>query len=416
VDPGSTGTRTEPLTQRSARRLLITLVLAALVVLLLATLAGKLRDFFDIILLSLFLSFAIEPAVNWLARHGWRRGLATGAVFVGVAGALTAVFLLIVPVILHELEDLATRLPELLSGTLKTLNKWLGTHFSEADLQAALARYRADVAKYLASLADNVLGVVGGFVAALFKWSTIAFFTFYLVTDAPRLRRALCSRLPPARQHEVTFIWETAIQQTGGYFYSRLLLAIVNGSLTYLVLRLLSVPFAAALATFVGIVAAFIPTVGTYIAGAVPVLIALLTDPLDAVWLIVWFVLYQQMENIWLSPRLTAKTMSLHPAIAFAAAFIGGSIGGIVAAFLALPAAGVIQAAIQTYTRRYEVLESDMVAVQPPEVPDEAPPRWSWKELRRRMGRPRQGHSGEPSGPEAAGGPDGGPAGPGAGS
>ena len=392
----------DPLPPKAGRGLLATLVGAAIIVLLIVLLFDNLREFFEIILLSLFLSFAIEPGVNWLARHGWRRGLATGAIFAAVAATLTLVFLLVVPAVIQELEKLLTDLPELLSGVIQKLNKWLGTHFSQHDLEVALQQYRLDLAQYLASLADNVLGVAGGFIAALFKWSTIAFFTFYLVTDAPRLRRAVCSRLRPERQQEVTFIWETAIQQTGGYFYSRLLLAIVNGSLTYLVLRLLSVPFASALAVFVGVVAAFIPTVGTYIAGAVPVFIALLTDPLDAVWLIVWFVIYQQLENIWLSPRLTAKTMALHPAIAFGAAFIGGAIGGVVAAFLALPAAGVIQAAIQTYTQRYEVLENDLVSrPQPPPPPEREPNWWSWNGLRHRATRLR-GSGGKPAPPETA--------------
>jgi predicted PurR-regulated permease PerM len=380
-------TSVDPLPPKAGRRLVFVLVAAAIIVLLIVLLFDNLREFFEIILLSLFLSFAIEPGVNWLARHGWRRGLATGVIFVAVAVSLTLIFLLVVPALIHELEALLDQLPQLLSGLLDHLNSWLGTHFSQKDLAATLQQYRLDLAQYLASLADNVLGVAGGLVSALFKWSTIAFFTFYLVADAPRLRRAVCSRLRPERQREVTFIWETAIQQTGGYFYSRLLLAIVNGSLTYLVLRLLQVPFASALAVFVGFVAAFIPTVGTYIAGAVPVFIALLTDPLDAVWLVVWFVIYQQLENIWLSPRLTSKTMSLHPAIAFGAAFIGGAIGGIVAAFLALPAAGVIQAALQTYMQQYPV-ESELVsgpAPPPPPEPEKPPSWWTWNRLRRRM-------------------------------
>jgi predicted PurR-regulated permease PerM len=387
TEPAQPIIKVDPLPPNVSRRLLLILVGAAIVVLLIVLLFDNLTEFFEIILLSFFLSFAIEPGVNWLARHGWRRGLATGAIFLAVAVALTLVFLLVVPAVIHELEALLNQLPELLSGTIKSLNRWLGTHFSQADLDATLQQYRVDLAQYLASLADNVLGVAGGFVAALFKWSTIAFFTFYLVTDAPRVRRAVCSRLRPERQREVIFIWETAIQQTGGYFYSRLLLAIINGSLTYLVLRLLGVPFASALAVFVGVVAAFIPTVGTYIAGAVPVFIALLTDPVDAVWLIVWFLVYQQLENIWLSPRLTSKTMALHPAIAFGAAFLGGAIGGVVAAFLALPAAGVIQAAIQTYTRRYEVEDDVSTAAPPPAAPPAGPKWWTWSGLRRRAGR-----------------------------
>ena len=154
-----------------------------------------------------------------------------------------------------------------------------------------------------------------------------------------------------------------AIAQTGGYFYSRLLLAVINGALMYLVLRWRGVPFAAPLAIFAGIVAEFIPIVGTYIGGAVPVLVALLYQPVDALIVLIWIVLYQQIENYFLSPRLTAKTMDLPAPVAFAAALIGGALGGILFAFLALPVAGVMLAAVRTYGRYYEVVEDAEASV-----------------------------------------------------
>jgi predicted PurR-regulated permease PerM len=122
------------------------------------------------------------------------------------------------------------------------------------------------------------------------------------------------------------------------------------------VLRVNGVPFAAPLAIFEGIVAEFIPIIGTYIGGALPVLVAFLTGVGPGIWAAGYIVVYQQLENYILSPRLTARTMSLHPAIAFAAALIGGAIGGLLAAFLALPVAGVIQAAIIEYSKPYEVV------------------------------------------------------------
>ena len=136
----------------------------------------------------------------------------------------------------------------------------------------------------------------------------------------------------------------------------------INGVLMYAVLRWRGVPFAAPLAIFAGIVAEFIPIVGTYIGGAVPVLVALLYEPVDALIVLIWIVVYQQIENYFLSPRLTARTMSLPAPVAFAAALIGGALGGILFAFLALPAAGVILAAFRTYGRYYEVVEDDTVA------------------------------------------------------
>jgi nucleotide-binding universal stress UspA family protein len=79
------------------------------------------------------------------------------------------------------------------------------------------------------------------------------------------------------------------------------------------------------------------------------------------VWALGYVVVYQQLENYLLSPRLTAKTMSLHPAVAFAAALIGGAIGGLLFAFLALPVAGVIQAAVTNWSKTYEVVDPEEV-------------------------------------------------------
>jgi predicted PurR-regulated permease PerM len=177
------------------------------------------------------------------------------------------------------------------------------------------------------------------------------------------MRRAVLSRFRPERQRRILFIWEQAIGQTGGYFYSRLLLAVVNGALMYAVLRWRGVPFAAPLALFEGVIAEFIPVVGTYIAGALPLLVALLYDPVDAVVVLVWILVYQQLENYLLSPRLTARTMDLSAPVAFAAALVGGALGGILFAFLALPAAGVIQSAVKAYGRYYEVVENGETVV-----------------------------------------------------
>jgi predicted PurR-regulated permease PerM len=177
--------------------------------------------------------------------------------------------------------------------------------------------------------------------------------------------------LPPRNQERVLFIWDQAIEKTGGYFYSRLLLAVINGAGMYVTLRVFSVPFAAPLAIFEGIVAAFIPIVGTYIAGIPPVLVAALLSWPAGIAALAYILIYQQIENYILSPRLTAKTMALHPALAFAAALIGGALGGILAAFLALPVAGVIQAAAGAFAKRYEVVESELTSDAPPPPKDD---------------------------------------------
>jgi predicted PurR-regulated permease PerM len=88
--------------------------------------------------------------------------------------------------------------------------------------------------------------------------------------------------------------------------------------------------------------------------------VALLEDPWKALWFLIFVIIYQQIENYLLAPRITAKTMQLHPAVAFGAALAGGSISGLLGAFMALPAAAVIQSTISTYLKRHEVVETEL--------------------------------------------------------
>jgi predicted PurR-regulated permease PerM len=212
----------------------------------------------------------------------------------------------------------------------------------------------------VSGIAANV-ATVGAFVLGLiFQVLTIGLFTFYLVADGPRFRRGVCSLFPPRVQRDLLSAWEVAIDKTGGYLYSRLLLAVINTTFSFIVLQALGIPFALPLALWQGFVSQFIPVVGTYIAAAVPLLVALLEDPWKALFFLIFVLIYQQIENYLLAPRITARTMQLHPAVAFGAALAGGSIGGLLGAFMALPAAAVIQSTVSTYLKRHEVVETEL--------------------------------------------------------
>ena len=356
----------------------------------------RLAGFLQIIVISLFLSFAIEPAVDYLAKRGWRRGAATGLVFVAVLVAIAALIALLIPAVVSGTRQLISSLPDLVDNLARYLRP-LGIQLDQAHIEDQVRKYGSQLLAGAGSLLGGVVQVATGIVGGVFQALTIALFTFYMVAQGPQLRRTVCSRFRPDRQRRILFIWEQAIDQTGGYFYSRLLLAVINGALMYAVLRWRGVPFAAPLAIFEGIVAEFIPIVGTYIGGAIPVLVALLYEPVDALIVLIWIVVYQQIENYFLSPRLTARTMSLPAPVAFAAALIGGALGGILFAFLALPAAGVILAAVRTYGRYYEVVEDD-ATVEPALAPDKTTkshsPRSGW--FRRRKQNPAK----PPDGPK----------------
>jgi predicted PurR-regulated permease PerM len=329
----------------------------------------KLRDLIIWLIAALFLSFALEPAVNWLVRkRGWRRGVATALVLFGLAAILIVVVAAMVPLIINQVQELVTRVPGWLDRINVYSKKWFNVELTSKKILAQITNAKAVVARIASNLAS-----VGAFILGLiFQLLTIGLFTFYLVADGPRVRRALCSVLPPRRQREVLDAWEIAIEKTGGFLYSRLLLAAVSAFFGFWALFVLKVPFALPLALWMGLVSQFIPVVGTYIGAAVPILVALLSDPWSALIFLIYVIVYQQVENYLLSPRITARTMQLHPAIAFFAALAGAAISGVLGAFMALPAAAVIQATVSSYLTRHDVVESDLTRTPEPESPTTA--------------------------------------------
>jgi predicted PurR-regulated permease PerM len=182
------------------------------------------------------------------------------------------------------------------------------------------------------------------------------------------MRRAICSRLTPARQERVLRAWEIAGDKTGGYLYSRALLALISAVFHWIVFQSVGTAAPVALALWVGIVSQFLPVVGTYLAGVLPILLTFLDSPIKAVIVLIAIVLYQQIENYLFSPRITARTMELHPAMAFGSALAGAAVLGAVGAVLALPAAAMIQALASEWGHRHPVVRNDLVDVRHPRV------------------------------------------------
>ncbi|HSJ50754.1 MAG TPA: AI-2E family transporter [Actinomycetota bacterium] len=337
-------------------RLLLVIVGVFFVAYAAFTMFRRVRDLVIWLIAALFLSFALEPAVNWLVGRGWRRGAATAVLLLGLATIGAVLIASMVPLIVDQVQELIARVPEWLEQASVYTERWFDVELTSDQLLEQITSAQANVQ----TLASNLASVGAFLLGLVFQVLTIGLFTYYLVADGPGFRRAVCSILPPRRQREILDTWNVAIDKTGGYLYSRLLLALINAAATFVVLQVLGVPFPVPLALWQGIVSQFIPVVGTYIGAAIPLLVAVLEDPWAALFFGIFVVVYQQIENYLLAPRITARTMQLHPAVAFGAALAGGMINGLIGAFMALPAAAVIQATVSTYLTRHEVIDSNL--------------------------------------------------------
>ena len=316
----------------------------------------SLRPLLVVVLISVFISFAVEPAVNRLETLKIRRGVGVWIVYLGLFAALAGFSAAVGTALADQVESLIDEAP----AYLDDLEGWLQANIDDGiDLQRIQDEFveGGGISDLAERFADDLVNLGATLLNIVFYAFTVLLFTYYLVAEGPRLRLTIGSLLAPRRQKMLMEIWDLAIEKTGGYVFSRTILAIISAIAHVIAFEIIDVPFPIPLALWVGVVSQFIPVIGTYFAGALPVLVAVLDEPREALWVLVMIVAYQQVENYLLSPRITAHTMEIHVAVAFGSVLAGAALLGVVGALLALPFAATVQAFISGYLHHRDLDE-----------------------------------------------------------
>jgi len=320
------------------------------------------------VLMAWFASLAMEPPVGWLARR-MRRGAATAIVMLGIVAFLVIFVLLFGQLFVDQVAQLVEALPGLVRGTVDWANGALGTQYELADILANLNLTPAKVAGYAGQVAGGVLSVLGSVAGAVASLFMFVLFAFYLSADGPRLRLWIASLFPPRIQEMTVVIWDTTAEKTGRYVSVRVLLALINGSTSGIFFLIVGLPSWLALGIWTGLVAQFVPAIGTYISISLPVIVGLLSpNPWLGVIVLGWAVAYQQVENLTIEPRLSARAVNVHPAVSFASAILGLALFGIAGALLAIPVVAMLLTLLDIYRTRYELLPG-LVAAQAASAP-----------------------------------------------
>jgi predicted PurR-regulated permease PerM len=323
----------------------------------------QLSSFVLLLLVSMFLALAIEPGVNRLARRGWRRGSGTALILFGVL-AFSVLFIGAIGTLVgSQVADVLTNSKTYVDDTVDFVNSTFNTHIDPAEVNASIAKPDGPVQTFINNQRGRAISLSTSALGVLFQLLSVSLFTFYLVADGPKMRRAICSRLPEAKQRTVLKTWDLAIEKTGGYLYSRALLALISAFFHWIAFQAIGTPAPVAMALWVGIVSQFLPVVGTYLAGVLPLLLTFLDSPLKALFVVGFILVYQQLENYLFAPRITARTLKVHAAVAFGAAMVGGAVLGPLGAVMALPASAMVQALASSWGTRHEVIDDELVRV-----------------------------------------------------
>lgn len=319
--------------------------------------ASQLTDLMVTVAICFFLAFAIEPTVNRLHdRHGMSRGRATMLVYVVGLTTIIVLAALFGRLFVDQVVQLVEALPDLYNRVSDMVQQQFGWQLPETgDLLSSFLGAQGT------AIAGSVLGILTSLLGIVFGSLTVLLVTFYLVADGPRFRRSVLSFFPRRRQQELLALWEIAIDKTSSYIVSRATLALICGTATFIFLAIIQVPYSLALGAFTGLVAQFVPTVGTYIAGVVPVVVAFGQSVGQGVATLIFILAYQQVENLTIEPQIGARAMELNPAVSFLSVLAGAAVLGPLGAVLALPFAATVKAFVGTYIHRNELIDDELL-------------------------------------------------------
>ena len=321
------------------------------------------------LLIAWFAALAMEPAVARLALR-MKRGAATGVVMLSAGLFLVLFAVAFGNLIAEQLMQAVKMLPSFAEDLVGWINRILGTDYTRDEMLTTAGITEDTIAGWRKELVGGALGFIVSVLAALFSSFTFVLFTFYFSADAPRLKRWIAALFPERSQPVFVTTWDLAVEKTGGYVSARVVLAFINGSTTSLFMLLIGMPYWLVLGIWTGVVAQFVPTIGTYIAIILPTIVGLLSpEPIDGVLVLIWGLAYQQVENLTIEPQISARAVDVHPAVSFASVMLGAALFGASGAILAIPVAATVLALFDIYGHKHELLpqlSQPAAAVRPP--------------------------------------------------
>ncbi|MGI8774641.1 MAG: AI-2E family transporter [Actinomycetota bacterium] len=301
----------------------------------------SLRNVLILIVVAGFLAIGLDPGVRKLEGLGMKRGQAVAAIFVTAILFIAAFTAAVIPPLVSQVATFATNLPgyvEDLAESNPRIEEWV----KENDVAEQLKSAAGNVPKVIGSSFGDALGIAGSVAGALFNGLTILVLTIYFSLSLSRIREGSMKLVPKSKRSEVKRFMDPVLEKIGGYIAGQVSVALLAGVLALIFLAVAGVPFPVALALWVSL-SALIPLVGATL-GAIPAaIVAFFTSVPLGIATFVYFLVYQQVENYIIAPRIMTKAVDISPAAVLLAALIGGNLLGFVGALMAIPAAASIK-------------------------------------------------------------------------
>jgi predicted PurR-regulated permease PerM len=335
------------------RTILVTVAVVAAVYLT-GQLIYRLRTIVLLIVVAGFVAVLLNPIVVLVQRRIPRRGLAVTIVTLGALVVFAVIAYEFGNPLVNGITDLAGKLPGYVASAEHGTG-WIGHLSTKYHVQAWVQKNAPKLVTYAESLSKPVLTVGKGAISLLIELFTIFVLVLLLLLEAPRMRKWLLGQMRPERAATVTRIGAEVSQSVSGYMLGNLLTSLIAGTVVFVTLLIVGVPFPLLWGLWVALVD-FLPMIGGALAGIPTVLFAFFSQGFTAglVTLVV-FLTYTQIENHILNPIIMSRTVKINPLLVLLAVLVGaelgnlvgGLFGGFVAALLAIPLAGALQVLVR---------------------------------------------------------------------
>ena len=316
--------------------------LGALTAIVLMRALASVSQIFVLILIALFLATGLNPAVEALRKRKMSRSTAVTVIFSSVILFVIFFALVVVPPVISQGTNLIENAPQLLQDLMKneTINQ-LNTQFGLIDtLQEKLKTITSD-GTLLISTFGGVIGVGKSVLSGFFTALTILVLTLYFITSLPQAVNLGLSLVPASRRDRVGVLTNAIIARVGAFVGSQILIAAMATVFVVILATVLGLPSPFAIGMIV-LVAALIPLIGHFLGGGIVTLIALTQSVAIGAIAFVAYIVYVQIENYVVTPRIMKRTLAVPGAVTIISALIGSSLLGLVGGLLAVPVAASI--------------------------------------------------------------------------
>ncbi len=304
---------------------------------------GRLSTTLTLLLVSMFLALALNPVVDALVGRGVRRAGSVAVVFTGLLVVFVLIGFLVIPPVIVEGTDLAQQAPGYLEDLLGS--RWvreIDRNYDVIDKVRAEVQARMTDQQFIEGVLGGILGAGRAVLNGVFQVFTVLVLTLYFLSSLPRVKNAAYAVVPSSRRRRVESLSEEIFRRVGSYAIGQTAIATLNALLSYVMMRIVGIPYAAVLAVTVGLLG-LIPMIGATLGAAVVVIVASFDEPKKALIVLVYYIVYQQLENYVVAPRVMQRTVSVPGPVTIVAALVGGALLGVLGALLAIPvAAGLL--------------------------------------------------------------------------